>query len=102
MFRDEVSEGPSSCQGTVSFEPFEGVAPRLFRRVFVMPPRPRDRVTGRYATWDGTKSQQRLLADTVAPPLAPMETRVIRQFFAQLKGTDWEPPTSSNSQSGTS
>jgi cytidine deaminase len=101
MFHDEVSDGPDARQGTMSFEPFEGVAPRLFRRVFGMPPRPRDRVTGRYATWDGTKSQQRLLADSVVPPLAPMETRVVTQFFGRVEDSDWNPSPLSHTATAT-
>lgn len=89
MFRDEVSEGPATDQDTVVFEPFEGVAPRLFRQVFRMPPRPRDKVTGRYADWDGTASRPRLLADSVIPPLVPMETRVVQQFVARIRTSDW-------------
>jgi deoxycytidylate deaminase len=89
MFRDEVSEGPCADQGTVVFEPFEGVAPRLFQQVFQMPPRPRDRVTGRYGVWDGTASQPRLLVDSVIPPLRPMETRVLQRFADSASASDW-------------
>jgi len=96
MFRDEVSEGRSACPGTVVFEPFEGVAPRLFRQVFRMPPRPRDKATGRYADWDGTKSRPRLLADSVIPPLVPMETHVVQQFVTRLRAGGWIVPEASN------
>jgi deoxycytidylate deaminase len=95
MFRDEVSEGRSACPGTVVFEPFEGVAPRLFRQVFRMPPRPRDKTTGRYAEWDATKSKPRLLADSVIPPLEPMETYVIQEFAARLEAEGWTEPAAS-------
>jgi deoxycytidylate deaminase len=92
MFRDEVSEGPCTEQGTVVFEPFEGVAPRLFQQVFQMPPRPRNKITGRYDTWDGTGSQPRLLVDSVIPPLQPMETRVTQQFVSRINASDWNTP----------
>ena len=95
MFRDEVSEGRAACPGTVVFEPFEGVAPRLFRQVFRMPPRPRDRATGRYGEWDATKSSPRLLADTV-PPLVPMERHVVKQFTERLDASGWIRPTASD------
>jgi cytidine deaminase len=85
MFRDEVSEGRSMCPGTVVFEPFEGVAPRLFRQVFLMPPRLRNKTTGRYAAWDGTKSR-------LIPPLTAMETHVIQQFTVRFRASDWMRP----------
>jgi deoxycytidylate deaminase len=94
MFHDEVSEGPGGRQGTVVFEPFEGVAPRLFRQVFLMPSRPRDKVSGRYTGWDGTVSPPRLLADSVTPPLAPMEARVIRELNIRLQANGWLKPES--------
>lgn len=92
MFRDEVSEGPDGRQGTVVFEPFEGVAPRLFQQLFLMPPRPRDRITGRYASWNGVQSQPRLLVDSVTPPPTPMEIHVARQLVARIKDSDWKTP----------
>ena len=95
MFRDEVLEGRSACPGTVVFEPFEGVAPRLFRQVFRMPPRPRDKTTGRYAEWDATKSRPRLLADSVIPPLVPMETYVVQEFDKRLQAEGWTEPAAS-------
>jgi deoxycytidylate deaminase len=84
MFREEVSEGPSEMLGTVAFEPFEGVAPRLFQQVFRMSPRRRDKTTGKYFTWNGAASSPRLLADVVAPPLTTMEESIIHKLDTQL------------------
>lgn len=89
MFRDEVSEGPCAEEGTVVFEPFEGVAPRLFRQVFEMPLRLRDKVTGQYHSWDGTSSPPRLLVDSVIPPLEPMELRVTHRFTSRIRSSAW-------------
>ena len=89
MFRDEVSEGPCLDEGAVVFEPFEGVAPRLFRQVFEMPTRSRDKVTGQYDNWDGTSSPPRLLVDSVIPPLQPMEGRVTLQFTDRIRKSSW-------------
>lgn len=69
MYRDEVVHGPSADQDKVVFEPFQGVAPRLYRHVFTMTGRERDERTGTYKGWDPLNAQPTLLtsADTVYP-----------------------------------
>jgi deoxycytidylate deaminase len=93
MFPDEVSEGPSPVQDTVAFEPFEGIAPRLFRQLFTMSQRSRDKITGRFSTWDSTASTPWLLAAIgVTPSPIPMENRVISEFSRNLSDSDWLKP----------
>jgi len=72
MYRHEIMEGPTSESERVIFEPFEGVAPRLFGSVFVMPDRSRDDSTGAYGTWNPAEAPPRLVADAEAA--APMQT----------------------------
>lgn len=69
MYKDEVVEGPSTDVGRVVFEPFQGVAPRLYQSVFTMIGRNRDSVTGKYEMWDPATARPRVIAeaDTVYP-----------------------------------
>lgn len=93
MYHDEVSENLPRTHGTVAFEPFEGIAPRLFRQVFTMSDRSRDKITGRYTTWDAPTSTPRLLASpgVTASPV-PMESRVISELSLHLSRSDWRKP----------
>lgn len=85
MFKDEVSEGPGGRVDAVSFEPFEGVAPRLYRNLFMGTPRPRNKVDGQYEIWDGSRSPLRLLASQpVPPPLKALEDSVILSLAQRL------------------
>jgi deoxycytidylate deaminase len=92
MFQDEVAEGPSDCEGRVVFEPFEGVAPRMFRALFSMTGRERDRVTGEFRPWDPNSASPRLVEDAdVTPPIQLMETSAIAELGANLTSAGWRP-----------
>ena len=87
MFKDEVSEGPDGKSNTVSFEPFEGVAPRLHPLVFLGTPRPRDKVGGKFRDWDSCGSPLRLLGGQPGPPppLEALEFSVIATLGTRLQ-----------------
>ncbi|MCW4353435.1 anti-phage dCTP deaminase [Hoyosella sp. YIM 151337] len=84
MYRHQVTEGSSgvACgSGTVVFEPFRGIAPRLYRSVFAMADRGREEMTGQYAQWNASTAPPRLVADAEAiPPLQEMEDSVINRM----------------------
>jgi deoxycytidylate deaminase len=85
MFKDEVSEGPGGRPDTISFEPFEGVAPRLYRNLFLATPRRRNKVTGQFDAWDSSGSALRLLATHPAPPpMKALEDSVISELGRRL------------------
>lgn len=102
MFADEVTEGPGGNPENVVFEPFEGVAPRLFRAVFSMPERRRDRVTGRYKSWNGLTASPRLLAETGTPAIGPMEDSTIGGLQDRLKSAPWGGFAKDDASPGTS
>lgn len=92
MYRHEISEGPSADAGHVVFEPFAGIAPRLYREVFAMPDRSRDDITGDYAQWDPAVSQPRLVADAEANyPIGPLEEGVVVEMITALRAAGWTP-----------
>jgi deoxycytidylate deaminase len=89
MFHDEVSEGSEIRRGSVAFEPFDGIAPRLFQKVFEMSSRNRNKITGEYITWNPQNSQPRLPADTVSPLI--MEAKITKDLQDELKAHNWKP-----------
>jgi deoxycytidylate deaminase len=94
MYRHEIADGPSACGDTVVFEPFEGVAPRLYRAVFAMPDRTRDEVTGDYAEWDPAAAAPRLVAEAEANhPVHYLEDGVVREMVGALRAAGWQPVT---------
>jgi deoxycytidylate deaminase len=107
MFRHEVAEGPSDCPGMVVFEPFRGVAPRLYGLVFTMSNRGRERdpVTGEYKPWERLNASPRMVGEREGlMPLQTMEDPVslgLRQALAEAgwldgpDGPDDEPPADS-------
>lgn len=74
MYKDEVTEGPSNDSSRVIFEPYQGVAPRLYQSVFSMRGRSRDPVSGRYEPWNPVTARPCLVAEAdVVYPIQYME-----------------------------
>jgi cytidine deaminase len=86
MYHHEIVEGPTNDSGgRVIFEPFEGVAPRLYPRVFAMLNRGRD-VSGRFEEWEPRVARPRLVQDAdILPPVGGMEDEALGQFFEALE-----------------
>lgn len=87
MYRDEVAEGPSTDAGKVIFQPFEGVAPRLYESVFLMGRRDRNSVTGEYVPWSPENAAPRLISAAEAIyPLQYMEDHITKRLQGWLGG----------------
>lgn len=91
MYRHQIVDGPvTSSEQVVVFEPFQGVAPRLFRAVFAMADRTRDDLTGDYGGWQPQDARPRLVADAEAVyPIQNMEDSVMDQFGAAMTEAGW-------------
>jgi len=93
MYRYEVSDDGSRPQDKVNFDPFVGVAPRLYPAVFSMFGRSRDRYSGDFGTWEPATSQPRLVVDAEATyPIQRMEDAVSEQLVTDLEGLGWVAP----------
>lgn len=69
MYPHQIVDGSAPTANrldVVTFEPFRGVAPRLYRSVFMMPDRGREDMTGEYAPWEAAEAAPRLVADAEA------------------------------------
>lgn len=86
MYRHEIVEGPtSSDDGRVVFEPFEGVAPRLYPRVFSMLNR-RRKLSGEFEDWEPRLARPRLVEEAdILPPVGGMEDTMLNEFFQALE-----------------
>jgi hypothetical protein len=96
LFRHEIVDGPYSGDDRVIFEPFTGVAPRMFASVFSITGRDRDQVTGKYADWEPTVAPPRLVADARATTsYTSMELGVLKQQRDRLAAAGWhvDPPS---------
>lgn len=89
MYKHEVSEDVNATSDVVVFEPYRGVAPRLYRSVFTMTGRRRDS-QGNYPEWDPGKSRPRLVADTRAltQPIT-FEKGLYERTMEILYDADW-------------
>jgi len=87
MYRLQISEGridPNS-PSVVVFEPFQGIAPRLYRSVFSMYDRDREDLSGEYGQWNPATAPPRLVADAEAVSnLRFMEDGVISEMETAL------------------
>nr|WP_258562772.1 deaminase [Nocardioides sp. MAH-18] len=91
MYAREVTDSDVGVNGTVAFEPFKGVAPRLFRSVFRMTGRDRDEVTGEYAKWDPRVATPRLVTEAlVLPDATTYESKLYEPVYDLLTTADWE------------
>lgn len=87
MYRDEVVHGPSGDATKVVLEPFQGVAPRLYRLVFAMSGRDRDPATGDYEPWDADVAVPKRLASADAVyPIQYMEDHFTEKLEDWLRG----------------
>jgi deoxycytidylate deaminase len=90
LFRHEIVDGPYSGDDRVIFEPFTGVAPRMFASVFSITGRARDQVTGEYVDWEPTLAPPRLVADARATTsYTSMELGVLKQQRDRLAAAGW-------------
>lgn len=81
LFRNEINDQSHSDQSRIRFDPFVGIAPRLYSGVFAMTSRSRDAMSGDFAQWDPAESQPRLVVDADATfPIQRMEDMVIEQL----------------------
>lgn len=89
MFRHEVSDSAGSGSG-IPFEPFRGVAPRLYRSVFTMTGRKRRPVTGEYEPWDPSIALPRLVSESqILNPIVETESGLIEPMIGELEGVAW-------------
>lgn len=85
MFRLQISDGQINSTKTVVFEPFQGIAPRLYRSVFAMYERVREDLSGEYGQWNPAVAPPRLVADAEAvSPIRNMEDGVISEMSDAL------------------
>ena len=85
MYRFEVSDDGSESSEKVRFDPFVGVAPRLYPTVFSMGGRGRDPLTGDYLDWEPAQARPRLMeeAQVYFPPYV-LEDAVVEQLHNDL------------------
>ena len=85
MYRFEVSDDGSEYSDKVRFDPFVGVAPRLYPTVFSMVGRGRDPLTGDYLDWEPAQARPRLMeeAQVYFPPYV-LEDAVVEQLRNDL------------------
>jgi deoxycytidylate deaminase len=85
MYRHQISEGPIFSDNVLMFEPFRGVAPRLYKSVFAMYERNREQLSGEYGQWNPAQAPPRLVSDAEAvSPVGEMEDGVISQMADAL------------------
>lgn len=81
LHRDAIEMEPERASGSlVSFEPFVGVAPRQYARLFTMVPR-KDR-DGVALKWNATEARPRI--DDDSTKYLPSETNELVEFMARL------------------
>lgn len=97
MYADEVDEGPDARPDRVSFRPFEGIAPRLFRAVFAKTGRGRDAASGKYEAWQPGNARPRLVVDAdVTHNPHVLELEVATDLGRRLRAAGWEVPAGEN------
>lgn len=97
MYPDEVDEGPGARPDRVSFRPFEGIAPRMFRGVFAKTGRGRDAASGKYEAWRPGDAPPRLVADAdVTHNPHVLELEVASELGRRLRAAGWEVPAGEN------
>jgi cytidine deaminase len=85
MFRLQISDGQTGSSNVVIFQPFHGIAPRLYRSVFAMYDRPREELSGEYGQWNPAIAPPRLVADAEAvSAVRSMEDGVISEMSDAL------------------
>lgn len=90
MYRHEVADGPYAGTDKVVFEPFVGIAPRLYQQVFAMFDRRRDPVTGDYEDWEPAFARPRLVADAEATwGFAAAEVSAVEEMQTRLIQAGW-------------
>ncbi|WP_267908500.1 anti-phage dCTP deaminase [Antrihabitans stalagmiti] len=100
MYPYQIVDGSAptaNSSDVVTFEPFRGVAPRLYRSVFMMPDRAREDMTGEYAPFDAAKAAPRLVADAEAiHSIIDVEQGVIDETRKALAEFGFLPATGSD------
>jgi deoxycytidylate deaminase len=90
MYAHEVVEATKDTEGAISFEPFHGIAPRLYRSVFRMTGRSRDSVTGEYGSWDPQRALPRLVAEAqILNNVVASESQFYEPVYDELTHVDW-------------
>lgn len=85
MYPFQVSEGTAASDDRVVFQPFQGVAPRLYKSVFAMYERSREQLSGEYGQWNAAHAPPRLVSDAEAiNPVRSMEDGVISEMSDAL------------------
>jgi deoxycytidylate deaminase len=88
MYSHEVTEEVQ--EGKVAFQPYRGIAPRLYRSVFQMTGRSRDSVSGMYEKWKASEARPRLANEAmVLNNVIAAEDQFYEGAFAFLQETDW-------------
>lgn len=88
MYAREVTEEVQ--EGKVAFQPYRGIAPRLYRGVFQMTGRSRDSVSGKYEKWRADEARPRLANETMLlNNVIAAEDQFYEGGFAFLQETDW-------------
>lgn len=101
MYADEVDEGPDARPDRVSFRPFEGIAPRLFRGVFAKTGRGRDPASGKYDSWQPAEAPPRLVVDAdVTHNPNVLELKVATELGRRLRAAGWAVPGLSDPPDG--
>lgn len=89
MYQHEISEDLDLSRKVVVFEPYQGVAPRLFRGVFTMTGRKRD-ASGEYPEWVPDEARPRLIVDaTSVPQPITAEKSLYQGTVDKLVEVDW-------------
>lgn len=86
MFGHEISLTPEPAGQAVHFEPFEGIAPRLYQSLFTMADRSRNPVSGAYRSWRPELASPRLVIEAdLDTPIQNLEDAVTDRL---LRTTD--------------
>ena len=105
MYAHEISLTPEHGGHDVRFEPFEGVAPRLYHSLFTMADRSRDPISGTYLPWQPEHASPRLVSEAdLDTPIQNLEDAVVADLKDLLRLTGEEhgpshPPLSEESAS---
>lgn len=77
MYAHEISLTPGPAGTAVQFEPFEGIAPRLYQALFTMADRSRDSVSGAYYPWRPELASPRVVIEAdLDTPIQNLEDAV--------------------------
>lgn len=96
MYKHEIVDDLEAGDRAVVFEPYRGIAPRLYRSVFTMTGR--KRVEGKYPEWDPESSRPRLVSDAITVPALATGERAL--FQGVLEELHAKAIASSDSPSG--